>query len=36
MQAIIRGLALFIVRAMQALSLVDGEQFRAFAKAIDP
>jgi hypothetical protein len=36
MQAIIRALALFIVRGMQPLSLVDDEHFRAFFKAIDP
>jgi hypothetical protein len=36
MQLIIRALALFIVRGMQPLSLVEDEHFRDFIKAIDP
>lgn len=36
MKAIIHVLALFIVRGMQPLSIVDDEHFRAFVKAIDP
>jgi len=36
MKAIIRALALFIVRSMQPLSLIEDENFRAFIKTIDP
>ena len=36
MQAIIRALALFLVRSMQPLSLVGDEHFRTFIKVIDP
>jgi hypothetical protein len=36
MQSIIRALALFLVRSMQPLSLVEDEHFRTFIKVIDP
>lgn len=36
MQAIMRAIALFIVRSMQPLSLVEDEHFRTFIKTIDP
>ena len=36
MHSIIRALALFLVRSMQPLSLVEDEHFRTFIKVIDP
>jgi hypothetical protein len=36
MQSIIRALALFLVRSMQPLSLIEDEHFRTFIKVIDP